>query len=161
MGMILSKSAMGRAIGINRKVIDDWISEGLETELDGRNVNIDMSEVVAFLKNKYSGADIRLKLAEAQARLTEEKADSEEMSNAVKRGDLVSIEQAGDEWAEIASKVSARVQSIATKVAPLVLGMTDRNEIHKIITAECKEALDEISTEIIYTAEEGDQKAKA
>jgi hypothetical protein len=72
---------------------------------------------------------------------------------AVKRGELVSVEKAVGAWASTVVAARAKLLSMPTKLAPLVMTATTTEEVQELISGAINEALDELAEPDLSTLE--------
>lgn len=103
-----------------------------------------LDEYLAANEARMARAQEDLDLTEQRARLAKAQADAKEMENSVRRGELLERGPVQDLWIDEAQRVKARLLSMPTKLAPLVIGCKVAEAEHAI-RKEINEALAELA----------------
>jgi terminase small subunit / prophage DNA-packing protein len=90
--------------------------------------------------------DAPLDLVTERARLASEQADAQSMKNAVTRGELIPKADVVAGMQTSFVRVRARLLSLPTKVAPLIIGTTSLTEVVEKLTDLINEALAELTS---------------
>lgn len=90
--------------------------------------------------------------AQARQRLVIADANMKELQYAKARAEVVEVDVAKQLWARLVLSFKSRVLLMPSKVATLVMGRKDPNEVREIIEKEVMEALNELSQSRIDTA---------
>ena len=91
-----------------------------------------------------AGNNGNLKLGAERARLAKEQADAKEVENAVKRGELVRINDIVKQFEAQLLKCKTKLLATPTKVAAEVHAAATVKEVPEITESSVKEALDEL-----------------
>ena len=127
--------------GVTRQAIRDWMTEGMPHTKSARNkVEIDLKEAFEWVKaHKLTprGGDRERKLR-AEADLAEIERDKA-------RGLLVEVAEVERQVVADYARVRARLLSVPTKLAPMMVGMKSAPQARSMIEAHIHEALAELS----------------
>lgn len=88
---------------------------------------------------------------EERKRLLREQADAAAMDNAVKRGELVEIGDVEKRVTDMLVNLKARIGAVPARVAPKVVGETNRVLVQGTISKEINTALSELGEGAIFT----------
>lgn len=86
-----------------------------------------------------------LDLNAERARLAKEQADKTALENEEKRGVMVDVREIVDRWAAVGTNIKARLLSIPTKAAPLVLGCKTLPQVREVLAQLINDVLSELS----------------
>lgn len=89
---------------------------------------------------------------EERKRLLREQADSAAMDNALKRGELIEVAEVEKTVTDMLVNIKARVQAVPPRVAPKIVGETNRVLIQGVISKEINQALSDLGTGGIFKA---------
>lgn len=93
----------------------------------------------------HQSADGALDLTAERAALARVQRERIEMENATTRGDLVRFEDVVTQWREEFSRARAKLLAMASKLAPLMVGVKTPAEAKGMIDTVVWEALNELS----------------
>lgn len=174
--MELTKSDLARMFGKSLPGIQLWISKGCPYVTKGgggKQWVFDSAEVSAWREAQVilqaQGDTKSLDIDEARRRKLAAEAAITELELAKLRGDVIEIDAVaavvGDDYAN----VRAKLLSMATKLAPQLLGTDDLPQCKALIERCVYEALEELTADGIYSgthsetegAEEGESQAAA
>ncbi len=79
------------------------------------------------------------------ARKAREAADKLAQENQVRRGELVEASDIVAVWADVCSRIKARILAIPTSVAPMVAIESDIASCQDVLDERCREALEELA----------------
>lgn len=97
---------------------------------------------------------------EERKRLLREQADAAAMDNAVKRGELVEIGHVEKRVTDMLVNLKARIQAVPSRVAPKVVGETNRVLIQGTISKEINQALTDLGEGGIFTTPKAESQPK-
>jgi phage terminase Nu1 subunit (DNA packaging protein) len=98
---------------------------------------------------------------EERKRLLREQADSAAMANAVMRGELVEIQTVEKRVTDMLVNLKARIQAVPSRIAPKVVGETNRVLIQGTISKEINQALSDLGDGGIFGSQKPISKPKA
>jgi len=137
------RDTIAAVIGVTPRHIGNLIKEGMPTVGRGK---YDLAACVQWY------IDYRVRLASPatkfdNARLRKMVADAKKREIEVKKleGDLIPADKVAEAWTTILGAVRAKLLSIPTKMAPLVLAADDLAEAQEIIKGQIYEVLNELS----------------
>lgn len=136
-------------LSIDSDTLAEWTKEGLPVKTKGRgrlgNVYI-VEDVEAWCtaNNKKFG-ETKESLQEAKTRRETALATLAELELKELEGQLVRIEDISKEYEKQLINVRTRLLAIPSKVAGVVLGLSDINQVKDIIDKEIYAALEELS----------------
>ena len=138
-----------------------WTISGLAAELDKdrrtitralRNVPHDGKEgryrawhMTTVLASMAGGAGETLDLTAERARFAAAQADDREMKNALARRDQITVGEFHQMMVASFGRVRAKLLSLPSKMAPLVVGAKTAAEAQKMLRDTVHEALDELA----------------
>jgi hypothetical protein len=96
---------------------------------------------------KRRGEDQTLNFNSARAVHETYKARKAKLEFEQMKGRLVLAEDVRRRWFTIGRRIRESVMGVADRVAPVVTGMSDSAEVHRIISSELRTALEELSHE--------------
>jgi phage terminase Nu1 subunit (DNA packaging protein) len=137
-------------IGESLTTIDDWRRKGCPFLKKGNNVVFSVPKVVQWKRKGDSLAakiaSERLDLVQEQARLAKARADDQEMKNAVRRGELIDVEDVVAAYAPFGREVRQRLLAMGSVVGPRVgKSVEEQRRISAAINAETFKALKALS----------------
>lgn len=92
-----------------------------------------------------SGNGLELDLQQERAKLAKEQRKKTRLQNEELEGVLVNAEELKEDWIKYISSCRAKLLSLPTKLAPLVLPLTTTQETQDVIKKGVHEALDELA----------------
>lgn len=141
---LMTQTAFAAANGYSQPYISKLVKAGKIPTMDGKIDVAKAGRVLAKLKRQPSPS--REELRHQNARLAKERADAQEITNKVTRGELVDGRVAADVWGNRLSNFRNKVLALPNKVAPMLAGVTDPEEAKAILDREYEEALAELGT---------------
>jgi phage terminase Nu1 subunit (DNA packaging protein) len=150
-----TQSQFAAHVGINQAAVADLVRRGV-IESEGRNtIDLDAARLayIAHLRSLASGGsgdpDADLDLSKERARLAKEQADKQEMLNAVMRGELLERGAVDDAVIAAFARVRAKMLSVPSKCAPLVVGVETATEVQETLRRSVHDALQELSDTLV------------
>lgn len=132
-----------RAFGVGRGTINNLIDEGIVIK-DKKNCYDSVESVLNFRINRLENETIK-SAKDERARLDKLRADKIEMELTIARGELMNPDDAMREWSKTVQAVRARLLSIPSKGAPLLVGTKSEAEAQNILQRLIYEALKELA----------------
>jgi len=154
MGKLVHKAELSELIGRSQQTISAWQKAGMPVQYGkGRgNKNFyDIEKVVDWLVERKIGhmsSDENGEyhsLEAERARLTFHQANKTALEEDVLKGRLITAEEVLDTWSAKVSAFRAKMLSLPTKTAHLLLNIQDFEEVDAILKAHIYEALQELS----------------
>ncbi len=151
-------------LGVNNATIGDMQRRGIIRKLK-RNTwpfRESVAAVLAHYREVAAGrstADGGLDLVEERAKLARAQRQSQELKNAVARGEYILADDVAEIWGSMVTRSRARLLALPSKLAPALVGHDDPRRIEGILEGEVHEALDELANG--DQAEEADRGALA
>lgn len=149
-----SLTEVAALLGKHRNTISKWIGQGCpyveKADRDrGKEWQLSLPAVMDW-REKYAveqavGDTSKLDIDEARRRKTVAEAALAELELSKQRGEVVSLEVVSTVVGDQLSACKARLVAIPTKVAPVLVSVTDVTECRDIIDAAVREALNELS----------------
>jgi phage terminase Nu1 subunit (DNA packaging protein) len=146
-----------KVVGITTQAFAAWDTEPVR--IDGQKRIYYIPDVVDELVRRRSAEAVKAALTERgsgggragqlasldaeKTRLAAAQADKHELENAVRRGELLSIESISKAWSYVITSVRAKLLSLPTKCAPELAMMNDPGSIRDRLTTELHAALSE------------------
>ena len=158
----ITLSAAAKELGISHQALRKAANEGRVTPLpDGRfdveacraqlKVNTDFAQQRKRKRGGSSAPNAEKTedetLLAARTRREIAAADLEEMEAAEKRGDMVSVAKVAEVWGEAGALITNEILAIPDRIS-LKLDMQPYRVIREAMLAECRRALDSLSTAI-------------
>lgn len=148
-----SQQAFGRHVGITQQAVSDMVQRGILTE--GGSLEEWRLAYCNHLRNMAAGramgaseeamAAEKLRLTTAQADKTEQEAEAERLKVEVLRKTLIPESVIKDWFGNLVANARAKLLSIPSKAASLVIAASDRQEAEAILKGLVYEALDELA----------------
>lgn len=128
-------------LGVTSRTLRDWPDAPRRADglYDGRTL-------VAWAIARSGGSE-NAEHPTQRERLAAAQAEKVEVENRVRRGELVEVEQVGQEWDDLVLNARAKLLSLPSKIAPQLVGRTDPNAIRSIVREEINAALVELASE--------------
>lgn len=141
-----TKNGISQRINIDRGSLRKLITEhSIEIKFKvGKHEYYKLSEVVDALL--YGGS--RLDLQQERAKLAKRQTEKTKIQIEQMKGDLVPANEVSEAWAALVAAMRARLLSIPTKAAPMVVVIEDQNKAKDIIKKHVNDALAELHTEL-------------
>ncbi len=162
-------NALASMFGVSRTTVANWVRSGCPREPNGK---FKIPHVIAWKAKRDAGrggspgeggdAASRPNLDGERARLAREQADKLAMENAISRGELVHVDDAAAMIEEVVVAIKAKILSLGTKLAPLVVSCSSIVQVRALIDRSADELLRDIAAidpGRNRGAEEGDQGA--
>jgi len=153
-GKIVNRQDLLHILGCSAPTIADYEQRGMPVEKKGgKGVanEYNTASVISWLVSHKAGAlptgGKRLDHESEKARKTTAEADLKEIEVAQARGEVVPIEYAVKEFAKRVAATRAKMLALPTKLAPVLVVMTDIEESRAAIEDMIREGLDELSRE--------------
>lgn len=142
----LSRTDMAAVIGVTARRLDQLAKEGKLHKLPNGCFNL-IETVQAWIRweREKSRGDMPATLAEAKIRLAAAQTEKLELEIGVLTGELHPAASVEAVWSDMIGAFKARIMSIPTKLAPLLVGRRNPNEIQSILKGATNEALQELS----------------
>lgn len=142
----LSRTDMAAVIGVTARRLDQLAKEGRLHKLPNGCFNL-VETVQAWIRWEHEKAkgDGPKTLEEAKIRLTTAQAEKTELEVGALLGELHPAASVEAVWSDMIGAFKARIMSIPTKLAPLLAGRKNPNEIQSILKGATNEALQELS----------------
>lgn len=147
-----NKKETAAFFGIAVTAFDHWIAKGCPHEKHGNRYKFYLPEVAQWRLGRPDKTTEALDLTAERARLAKEQADKTQMENARLRGDLIAVPDVLKAIESVFVAFRAKILSIPTKVAPLILGCHTLPEAREEIAKHLHDALNEFSN---FTLEQG------
>lgn len=141
---LLTQTAFAKSVGVGQSYISKLVKAGKLPTLGGMIDPVKAGPIMAKLKRQPSPSREELKYQ--NARLAKERADAQEIANKVTRGELLDGQVVADVWGNRLSNFRNKVLALPNKVAPMLAGVTDPEEVTAILDREYEEALAELGT---------------
>lgn len=135
----VTQRALAAMIAVDERTIRRW-SDDVENRMP-RNDDGTYNAPVALAWWKHKEAGSVLDLNAERARLAKEQADRTALENAVKRGELLSVQTVATEWARMVSAARAKVLGMPSQLAPQLAVMKNALAITDALTAKFNAAL--------------------
>ena len=136
--------------GVSKMSISNWVKEGMPRESRGL---YDVRQCAAWLEaRRKAEVDARLSNLgsdEAETRYRLAKAESAELDLAAKKGDFVPLDMVLGVWEQEVGAAKAKLLSLPSRMATLLLGCRDRIQIRDILAEEIEIALNELADRTI------------
>lgn len=145
MGEKVNKQRLQGILGKDHKTLLKWQKEGMPMEKIGARgtSNVyDTEKVVDWLVAKASGND---EMERARIRLTTAQAMKTELEVEELQGALIPLDKMKMMWAGVLTNFRAKILSMPTRLAPLIVTQKDPKKIEKIVKDYCNEALNALS----------------
>ena len=137
---------LARILGLNRSTVEGHVADRTIEVLPDGGVDICKAVQAYVNKIKRSAQNTNERLKEEQARLTEAKADREEIKLAKERGEVIDGDMVEQVWGDMAMAAKARLLALPTRAAGrLPVAPEDLSETKEILDAEVRETLMEIA----------------
>lgn len=157
-GKIANLNEVAQIFGVSDQTVRKWVGKGCPVLKQGgqqREWQFSTADVSGWLvaQQKRSNSAEHVDLEEAKRRKLAAEAELAEIEAAAKRGELVPIDTVARVISDQFTACRARLLSIPTKLAPVLISSTDIVECRTLLEAAVDEALHEL---IGYVAPEGD-----
>jgi phage terminase Nu1 subunit (DNA packaging protein) len=142
-----SISTLAIEFDLDRRTVAKRIGNIMPVEIEGRTRKYLMKDVASRLA-EFSEAQSEpgtLSKESEQTRLFKEQADKLEFENAVKRGELLPLEETQDAILLVFTNIKARLLAIPTRAAAVVFGMESMAEIAEEIKKLIYEAMTDLA----------------
>lgn len=146
---------IARALELTERRVNQLVKDGVLPKTErGRYELIPVVQAyVKFLREKSVNSDVGADDYAAQrTRLTKAKADMAEMEKDQMASVLIPASDVGDAWEAMVSNMRARMLAIPSKAVATVFSAEDVNEAKKILQEVINEALAELSSIEVKTA---------
>ncbi len=146
MGEIVNKVRLAKILGKSERTLTEWQKEGMPTKKKGargQSNTYDTAKVIEWLIKKES--DAITKMDAAKLRLVEAQAELEELKVAEKKEELIPIDKMKLLWSGVLGTFRQRIQSLPSRLTPLIIIQNDPKKIEKVIKDGCNEALNELA----------------
>ena len=131
----LSQKDLAAAFGVTGRAVRDW--DECPRNEDG---TYDLPACIRWRANAGS-----LDLNAERARLACEQANRTALDNAVKRGELLSVDSVSAAWAMLMSVLRANLLGLPSKAAPRLATLKDAITIREYLTTEIHRLMEEVS----------------
>ena len=162
---LISKTMVAQMFGVTTKSISRWQSRekdplpiaikgarGVANQYDIAAVN-DWGVRRALEKPRSMYAGGAYDSQKERARLTYQQAERAQLENAVTRGELIPASLVEETWTDHVLRMRARLLSMPSRVAHQVQAAESFDEMRKIIATVAHEALAELKTEGLTSAQ--------
>lgn len=149
--MIVTKQEFARIIGVGLTNIDNYVAEGMPgytaAPSRGHVAKVELELAVPWVIKRAKGQDVRKALDEARTRLADEQQKRTELDVRRLKGELIEVERVEQVWTRLASNFKARILGMPSKLAGVLVGISEPNVIRDRIEDECNQALGELTDE--------------
>lgn len=147
-GRMVTLNECALIFGVADNTVRRWVAKGCPVIEKGNLVNswkLSTADVSSWLVNqKKASGENGEDLDAAKLRKMTAEADLAEMDAAVKRGELVPINDVAAAVADQFSACRAKLFSLPVKLAPVVAAASDANEVRDLLEGAMREAVDEL-----------------
>jgi len=166
-GIEISKADLAQYVGVSLTTITNWVRQGcpyLAKGTKGKAWIFNSAEVMTWREEKIAqnaiGDTASLDIDEARRRKLAAEAAMMELDLAKRRGEVIEIDAVaavvGDDYAN----VRAKLLSLATKLAPQLIGIDDLAGCKALIERGVSEALEELTADGIYASGGADSEVE-
>ena len=145
-----TKVEAAAAFGVGANTITKWIKErGCPARKKGQVYSLRLAEVhkwrLELERGGRGGED--MDPGYEQGRLARAKADSQEMVNALRQGELLEEEAVRGAWTAVAMAIRGGMLALPARLAPELVGLRSERAVRRRIDEEVRELLRELSDE--------------
>lgn len=162
-GVEVSKADLARMFGVSLNTIGQWVNKGcpwITKGCPGKQWTFNTAEVVAWreehVAQQVQGDTSQLDIEEARRRKMAAEAAMMELDLAKRRGEVLEVEAVAEVIGDDYANVRAKLLSLPTKLAPILVGIEDPAECLMLIERGVTEALEELTADGIYSGENSD-----
>lgn len=144
----VSTETIGKALNLSARRVQQLVKEGLPRIAPGQfDLGLCMQWYIRYLQQALEaratpgGDGAYLELSSERARLAREQADRTALENATRRGELVEVAVAAEEWSRYLVAIRARFLALPTKLAAEIARLTDADAVRSRIDNEVRECL--------------------
>lgn len=153
--LLLSVNQLSESLGLDRATITKRLNAArVEFEPGPRRAKLyRLSDAVRACLVDFLGADQPGSYEEAKTREMKARAQLQELDLALKRGQVVMRADCEKAWSEYIARANARLGSLPTRLAPMLLGKEDEAEVKALLD----DAIDEVRAELQRDAGSADE----
>src|SRR5215471_19255610 len=150
--MRVSAAQLAKELGVTTARISQLRVQGLPEPIHGR---FDLVECfrfyTRFLQRALTHRSVpeagsgKRSILDARRRKLEAEAEMQEYELARVRKQMIAIPDIEESWTTIVRTTRSRLLAVAVRVAPRIVGETDRGKVERLVDGEIREALTEIS----------------
>lgn len=148
-----TNSELAEFFGVTHQTIINWRGKGLPDDNDLRSC-------FQWYRERMLG-NTKERLDEARTRLADEQQKRTELDVRRLKGELIEVERVEQVWTRLASNFKARILGMPSKLAGVLVGISEPNVIRDRIEDECNQALGELTDEGFCRRGEGGTEAAA
>lgn len=134
-----TNSELAEFFGVTHQTIINWRGKGLPDDNDLRSC-------FQWYRERMLG-NTKERLDEARTRLADEQQKRTELDVRRLKGELIEVERVEQVWTRLASNFKARILGMPSKLAGVLVGISEPNVIRDRIEDECNQALGELTDE--------------
>lgn len=161
-GRHFTKAELAESLNVSLTTVTNWVRNGcpfVTRGTKGKAWVFDLADVVTWRQERAVeqalGDTSTLSIDEARRRKVSAEAAMMELDLSKRRGEVVEIADVAEMVGEDYANVRAKLLSLPAKLAPVLATESDIAACQGLLEAGISEALDELSTDGIYSAEEG------
>lgn len=146
MAEIVNKERLSKILGISARTLTEYQKEGMPIEKEGKrgqSNTYDTAKVIEWLVKR--AADSTGEMDKAKLRLAIAQANKAELEVEEMQGDLIPLEKMKAMWAGVLATCRARILSMPTRLAPVLINTKDPKKVEKVVRDACHEALNELA----------------
>lgn len=154
MAQTFSVSEMSALLGVHRNTVAKWLQQGCPfvekaDRNSGKEWALSLPDVIEWQRNKAVEAAVgdtsQLNIDEAKRRKTAAEAALAELDLAERRGHVARVDVVMQIIGDQLSNCRAKLLSLPTKAAPLMVPLTDMIECREVLDGLVREALNELT----------------
>lgn len=164
-GVEVSKAELANIYGVSLPTISQWVNKGcpwITKGSPGKQWRFNTADVTTWreehVAQQIQGDTSQLDIDEARRRKLAAEAAMMELDLAKRRGEVIEIEQVAAIMGDDYANVRAKLLSLPTKLAPMLVGIEDTLECKALIERGVTEALEELTADAIYSGEISDSE---
>lgn len=159
----VNKADLAQLMGVSTITIGQWVGKGcpyVQKGGPGKTWVFDVPEVVGWREEQVAlqavGDTKSLDIDEARRRKIAAEAALTELDLSKRRGELVEVEEVAQTVGDDYANLRAKLLSLPVKLAPQAAAITDVTELQSLAESLVHEALEELVSDVIFEAAEGD-----
>jgi phage terminase Nu1 subunit (DNA packaging protein) len=150
---LVNTKQLANAMNVTVRRVEQLVHEGLPREERGRfELGKCLLWYIRYLQKALERRAVPMSpdgemagLGDARVRSVTADAELKELELAERRRQMVALPDVERSWMTIVTTTRSHLLSIAVRIAPRIIGATDRGQIERLLNEEIRQALTEIS----------------